>query len=126
MTIRLHSAAVFVTDLDRALLFYRDHLGLPLRRQGSFGAEFLEGETALGVHPAVHPDSKAMVGRHTGLTFHLEDVVGVCERLRSRGATVVAEPSQTAFGIMALVADPDGNVIALWEDKFPGGDGPAE
>ena len=53
----LYSVAVFVTDIDRALLFYRDHLGLPLLRQGSFGAEFLDGETRLGVHPAVHPDS---------------------------------------------------------------------
>lgn len=123
MPIHLHSAAIFVTDLDRALLFYRDHLGLPLRRQGSFGAEFLEGETALGVHPAVHPDSRAMVGRHTGLTFHTEDVVGLCERLEHRGVALVSPPSQTSFGIMALVADPDGNVVALWEDRFPDGDG---
>jgi predicted enzyme related to lactoylglutathione lyase len=64
-----------------------------------------------------------MVGRHTGLTFHTEDIVGRCEELKRRGVTIVAEPSQAGFGIMALVADPDGNVIALWEDKFPGGEG---
>ena len=122
MPLRLHSAAIFVTNMDRALLFYRDHLGLPVNRQGSFGAEFLDGETVLGVHPAVHPESRSMVGRHTGLTFHTDDVVGLCERLRQRGVTLVAEPSQTGFGIMALVADPDGNVLALWEDKFPGGE----
>ena len=58
----LYSVAVFVTDMDRALLFYRDHLGLPLLRQGSFGAEFLEGETRLGVHPAAHPDAQAHGG----------------------------------------------------------------
>ncbi len=121
MPIRLHSAAIFVSDIDRALVFYRDQLGLPLEKLGSFGAEFLDGETRLGVHPAVHPDAKAMVGRHTGLTFHADDVAGRCEALRARGAAIVAEPSQTGFGVMALVADPDGNVIALWEDKFPGG-----
>ncbi|MGH7585080.1 MAG: VOC family protein [Gemmatimonadales bacterium] len=123
MPMRLHSAAIFVSDMDRALVFYRDHLGLPLEKLGSFGAEFLDGETRLGVHPAVHPEAKAMVGRHTGLTFHTEDLVAVCEGLRARGANVVAEPSRTGFGIMALVADPDGNVIALWEDKFPDGGG---
>ena len=120
MPIRLHSAAIFVSDLDRALVFYRDHLGLPLGSLGSFGAEFLEGETRLGVHPAVHADAKAMVGRHTGLTFHADDVPARCDALRARGVTIVAEPSQTAFGVMALVADPDGNVLALWEDRFPG------
>ena len=115
----LYSVAVFVTDMDRALLFYRDHLGLPLLRQGSFGAEFLDGETRLGVHPAVHPDSLALVGRHTGVTFHVEDLLDYCERLHQRGVKFMAEPTQQGFGIMALVADPDGNIFALWEDKVP-------
>jgi len=53
---------VFVSNLDRAVEFYRDALGLPLGNQGSFGAEFLDGEVRLSVHPAVHPDSKALVG----------------------------------------------------------------
>jgi len=33
----------------------------------------------------------------------------------------MAEPTQQAFGIMALVADPDGNIFALWEDKIAEG-----
>jgi lactoylglutathione lyase len=115
----LYSVAVFVTDLDRALLFYRDHLGLPLLRQGSFGAEFLDGETRLGVHPAVHADAQALVGRHTGVTLHVENLLDYCERLHQRGVKFVAEPTQQGFGIMAMVADPDGNIFALWEDKVP-------
>jgi predicted enzyme related to lactoylglutathione lyase len=115
----LYSVAVFVSDMDRALLFYRDHLGLPLLRQGAFGAEFLDGETRLGVHPAAHPDAQAMVGRHTGVTFHVENLLAYCERLHERGVHFVTEPTQQAFGIMAMVADPDGNIFALWEDKPP-------
>ena len=115
----LHSVAIFVTDIDRAKRFYRDDLELPLIREGSFGAEFLEGETRLGVHPAVHPDSLALVGRHTGVTFHVEDLLDYCERLHQRGVKFVAEPTQQGFGIMAMVADPDGNIFALWEDKVP-------
>ena len=30
-----------------------------------------------------------------------------------------AEPTQQSWGIMAMVADPDGNVLALWEDQLP-------
>lgn len=118
-TPKLYSVAVFVSDMDRALLFYRDHLGLPLLRQGSFGAEFLDGETRLGVHPAVHPNALAMVGRDTGVTLHVEDLLAYCERLHARGVRFITEPTQQGFGIMALVADPDGNVLALWEDKPP-------
>jgi lactoylglutathione lyase len=115
MEISLYSAAVFVNDLDRAVEFYRDMLGLPLRARGSFGAEFLEGETRLGVHPAAHPDARAMVGRHTGLTFRVDGLLHLCGDLHARGVRFLAEPTEQEWGIMALVADPDGNVLALWE-----------
>src|SRR5688500_17361929 len=52
----LYSVAIFVNDIARAVEFYRDTLGLPMTKQGSFGAEFLEGETHVGVHPAMHPE----------------------------------------------------------------------
>src|SRR5688572_10690382 len=64
MTPTLHSIAIFVHDIARAVTFYRDTLGLPLTKQGSFGAEFLEGETHLSVHPAVHKDARSLVGAH--------------------------------------------------------------
>ena len=115
----LYSVAVFVTDIEKAKQFYRDHLELPLLREGSFGAEFLDGPTRLGVHPAVHAEAEAMVGRHTGFTLHVEGILGYCERLHQRGVKFVAEPTQQGFGIMAMVADPDGNIFALWEDKVP-------
>jgi predicted enzyme related to lactoylglutathione lyase len=115
----LYSVAVFVTDIERAKLFYRDALGLPMLSEGSFGAEFLDGPTRLGVHPAIHPDARAMVGRHTGFTLRVEDILQYCERLHERGVKFVAEPTRQAFGVMAMVADPDGNVLALWDPKAP-------
>ena len=42
----LYSVAIFVTDIERAKTFYRDHLGLSLVKEGSFGAEFCEGGTS--------------------------------------------------------------------------------
>ncbi|MBL8979429.1 MAG: VOC family protein [Gemmatimonadetes bacterium] len=115
----LHSIAIFVSDLERAKRFYRDDLELPLLREGSFGAEFLEGPTHLGVHPAVHPDARAMVGRHTGITLHVSGLLGFCERLHERGVRFINEPTRQAFGVMAMIADPDGNVFALWDDHIP-------
>lgn len=117
MTPTLHSIAVFVTDLERARIFYQDQLGLLVNKAGSFGFEFLDGPPHLGVHPAQHPDAVAMVGRHTGLTFEVANLLDFCSRLGEQGVRFVAEPTQQGFGIMAMVADPDGNVIALWEDN---------
>ena len=104
ITPALHSIAIFVTDIPRAVNFYRDKLGLPLTRQGSFGAEFLEGDTHMSVHPAVHKDA---------------ELLHFCGVLHDRGVQFITEPTQQSWGIMAMVADPDGNVLALWEDKMP-------
>lgn len=117
MTPDLHSIAVFVTDLERARAFYEDALGLPLVAKGSFGFQFLERAPHLSVHPAEHPNARAMVGRETGLTFRVADLLELCNRLGERGVPFLTEPTQQGFGIMAMVADPDGNVLALWEDN---------
>ena len=117
MTPALHSFAIFVHNIARAREFYVDALGLPVVASGSFGIQLLESTPHLSVHPAEHPDAKAMVGRHTGVTFEVTDLVAFCSALGERGVKFVAEPTQQGFGIMALVADPDGNVLALWEDN---------
>jgi lactoylglutathione lyase len=119
MSPSLYSVAIFVTDIGRAIEFYRDTLGLPLTKQGSFGAELLEGETHIGVHPAIHREAKSLVGRHTGITLFVPDLLHVCGVLHDRGVRFVTEPTQQSWGIMAMVADPDGNMLALWEDKIP-------
>lgn len=115
----LYSVAVFVTDIERAKRFYRDHLELPMTKEGSFGAEFLEGPTHLGVHPAVHPEARALVGRHTGLTLHVSGILDYCERLHERGVRFITEPTKSGFGVMAMISDPDGNIFALWDDQLP-------
>ena len=119
MTPILYSVAIFVHDIDRAVEFYRDTLGLPMTKHGSFGAEFLEGDTHVGVHPAVHPQAKALVGRHTGITLFVPDLLHYCGVLHDRAVRFLAEPTQQSWGIMAMISDPDGNVLALWEDKMP-------
>jgi lactoylglutathione lyase len=115
----LYSVAIFVHDIDRAVQFYHDTLGLAMTKHGSFGAEFLEGETHVAVHPAVHAEAKALVGRHTGITLFVPDLLHYCGVLHDRGVRFLAEPTQQSWGIMAMISDPDGNVLALWEDKLP-------
>jgi lactoylglutathione lyase len=117
----LYSVAIFVRDIGRAVEFYRDTLGLPMTKHGAFGAEFLEGDTHLGVHPAVHPEAKGLVGRHTGITLFVPDLLHYCGVLHDRAVRFLTEPTQQSWGIMAMIADPDGNVLALWEDKLPEG-----
>lgn len=119
----LYGIAVFVNDITRATEFYRDTLGLPVTKQGSFGLELFEGPTHVGIHPAVHPDAGKLVGRHTGITLYVPDLLHYCGVLHDRRVRFVAEPTQQSWGIMAMIADPDGNVLALWEDRLPDSEG---
>ena len=116
-TVGRHCGASRYDVTPEVVAFYEDALGLPLRARGSFGLQFLEAPPHLGVHPAQHPDATAMVGRHTGLTLEVPGLLEFCSRLGELGVRFVAEPTQQGFGIMAMVADPDGNVLALWEDN---------
>lgn len=42
----------FVTDMNKAVKFYRDTLGLQLRFESPGWSEFATGETTLALHPA--------------------------------------------------------------------------
>jgi predicted enzyme related to lactoylglutathione lyase len=112
----LYSIAIFVTDIDRAVTFYETTLGLPLRTRGSFGAEFFPDGPRVSIHPAQHPNARAMVGRETGVTLHIaEGLLDYCSRLMDAGVKFVQEPTEQSWGIMAMIADPDGNRLALWQ-----------
>mgnify|MGYP001259441650 CR=1 FL=1 len=115
----MHSIAVFVKDIDRAIEFYRDTLGLHVNKQGSFGAELLAEPPHLSVHPANHPDSIPLVGRHTGITFYVPGLLHYCGDRHAKGVKFITEPTQMSWGIMAMIADPEGNIYALWEDELP-------
>ena len=117
---RVHSFAIFVNNLDQATIFYRDTLGLPVSKQGSFGLELFLEPPHLGVHPAAHPDAKTLVGRHTGITLYVPGLLHFCGILHDRGVRFVSEPTQMSWGVMAMIADPEDNIFALWEDKMPG------
>lgn len=119
---QVQSFAIFVNDLDRATVFYRDILELPVNKQGSFGLELFTQPPHLGVHPAVHPDAKVLVGRHTGVTLYTPGLLHFCGVLHERGVRFVSEPTQMAWGVMAMIADPEDNIFALWEDKMPEND----
>jgi len=46
---KLNYSIEFVADMDRAVKFYRDVLGLPLKFQSTGWSEFSTGETSLGL-----------------------------------------------------------------------------
>ncbi len=114
MAITLKNIVIFVTDLTRAKTFYADLLGLPVAGQSEMLMEFFPGAvTTLGVSLALHEDARSLIGRHTGLTLTVENIVALCEKLTGGGVHFVEPLESSPWGKMAVVQDFDGNMMAL-------------
>jgi predicted enzyme related to lactoylglutathione lyase len=116
--LRLSYANVFVTDLERAIDFYQNTLGLPLQfHDERFGfASFAPGGLRLGLArvEAGAAESQSLVGRHTGLGLGVRDLNATYQRLKARGVRFTMAPSKQPWGgFMAMLADPDGNIFYL-------------
>ena len=114
MSVTLKNFVIFVTDLDKARTFYVNFLGLPVAGHSEMLIEFFPGSsTTLGISLALNDDARSLVGRHTGITLKVENIVGVCETLAAGGAQFVEPLESSPWGRMAVVKDFDGNMIAL-------------
>ncbi len=117
-TLRVWYANVFVSDLERAIRFYRDVLGLALQQASpAHGyASFDAGPIRLGLARTEggSADGSAILGRHTGLGFGVADLERTYQLLREKGAAFTVPPERQPWGgFMALFRDPDGNVFYL-------------
>ncbi len=126
---RITVITVGVDDLERALRFYRDGLGLPTK--GIVGTEFEHGAVAFfdlqhGLKLAIWPrkdlahEAKVPLGPRSATEFALghnvaskAEVNAVMEQVRKAGATIT-DPPRDAFwgGYTGSFQDPDGHV---WE-----------
>jgi predicted enzyme related to lactoylglutathione lyase len=108
---------LFVGELDRAVEFYSQKLGLELQFSDSEHgyASLSAGPVTLGL-ALPGPDQEALLGRHTGIGLAVEDLVAEHKRLAALGVEFAMEPMKQPWGgFMALVADPDGNLLYLDE-----------
>ena len=114
MSVTMKNIVVFVTDLAKAKAFYVDQLGLPLAGQSEMLMEFFPGEkTTMGVALALQDESRKLVGRHTGITLKVEKIEQLCESLQAGGVRFVEPLESSPWGKMAVIADGDGNQLAL-------------
>ncbi|MBM3717916.1 MAG: VOC family protein [Actinobacteria bacterium] len=112
-TMQIGYVNVFVSDLERAISFYRDKLKLSLQFSSpDHGyASFSAGTVRLGI-ALPGADHANLLGRHTGIGLVVADLDAEFARLTSLGVQFPMPPTRQPWGgVMALVADPDGNVF---------------
>jgi len=104
----------WVTDMDRAVGFYRDMLGLPLtRRDGGNWAEFDSGGRRFALH-GVGEGQSVTPGGATAV-FSVDDLDQSKQRLSVRGVSFDHEGDVQGYARFASCRDPDGNTIQLIE-----------
>lgn len=113
----------YVEDLERAVAFYRDVLGVEHRFSDEAYAEFSSGSTKL----AFFPRSRVveLLGREAPsggspegeVVFLVDDVDGEARRLREAGVEILTGPVDRPWGHRTIhLLDPDGLVVELAQE----------
>lgn len=116
---KLAAARIFVRRLDEAADFYGRALGLKTKAMStSLGyVVFDVGGCDLVVEqvPAdAAAEDQAMVGRFSGLSFSVPDLVQTCQALSDQGLRFTSPPeAQPWGGQLATLLDPAGNALQL-------------
>lgn len=112
------NATIFVSDMDRAVDFYTNTLGLKLRmRADNHWAEVQAGaDLVIGLHPASPsappPGTQGCIQIGLNVTEPLEEVQ---KKLRAKGMDFTGEIVDSEPGRFASMEDPDGNQLYFWE-----------
>lgn len=106
---RLNYAIKFVSDMDAAVAFYRDTLGLTLAFQSPFWSEFETGETKLALHPASEENPAGSVQLGLGTT----DIDNFHAAGQAEGLLFTSPPTEVHGTRIARFRDMDGAEISV-------------
>ena len=102
---KLNYVIKFVGDMDRAVKFYRDVLGFPLKFESPGWSEFSTGETTLALHPA----SQEYPAGTTQLGFTVTDIQTFHEEMVGKGLQFSMRPTKQDYGgLLAEFVDSEG------------------
>jgi lactoylglutathione lyase len=126
---RMMHTMLRVTDLDRALHFYCDVLGMKLIRrkdypEGRFTLAFVglgdeSDSTVLELTHNWDTDKYDMGTAYGHIAIGVSDVYATCDQVKARGGKVVREagPMKGGRTVIAFVEDPDGYKIEILQDE---------
>ena len=103
--LKLSHVIEFVADMDAAVKFYRDAIGLPLKFQSPGWSEFATGETSFALHPA----SEAKPAGSIELGFTAGDLAKFHQEMGAKGVKFSMPPTKQEYGrMLAQFVDSEG------------------
>ena len=103
---------LWVEDMDRALAFYKNVMGLNVKSEHSKWSELTHGDAVI----ALHGGGKG-VFQKTGLNFEVKNLDEACNDVKSGGGSIVNPPMKIEEEPLARaeVVDTEGNAFSLYE-----------
>ena len=130
MTIKLSQCFIAVDDHDKALVFYRDVLGMEVRNDVGFeGMRWVtvgspaQPDVEIVLEPPLADPNASVADKQTmaellakgmlrGVIFATDDVDATFERVRAAGGEVLQEPVDQPYGVRdCAFRDPAGNML---------------
>ena len=112
-----------VRDMDSALRFYRDTIGLPLEESGDVSTEKVDGVKHLGLWPLADAAESCFGSREwpsnvtapqAWIEFDVEDVAAAAEELRAKGYQLLVAPKTEPWGqTVARLLSPEGIIVGV-------------
>jgi predicted enzyme related to lactoylglutathione lyase len=109
---------IMVSDVDKALAFYTEVLGLKLKKRYSEKyAEVEVGDFVLGLHIINAANTDVSIPNNLSVGFRVEDLEAVVAKLRGKGLTFSSSIEEGKGGWFINFQDPDSNPLYLWQRK---------
>ncbi|NIP61901.1 MAG: methylmalonyl-CoA epimerase [Nitrosopumilaceae archaeon] len=109
-----------VKDLDKSLEFYHDVIGLPIKKQRRSWIDLGTTGALISLHPASLTAGPVGSSFESGVVigFLVGDVKSAIDELKSKGISIYRDIQEREAGKNAIVTDPDGYLISLFEPSF--------
>lgn len=117
---------LLVSDLHKLVTFYKDILGMKVKRESEDWVELStkEGSTKLALHLKEKRTEDQLREEQAGgaikirtmlLGFNVSDLENVCRNLEGKGIKFHKKIKEESFGKHAIIEDPEGNLISMAE-----------
>lgn len=106
-----------VDDMNAAVAFYRDGLGLRLKFQD--GQRWSEFDAGNGTTIALSSYDESGLGvKGPVVVFQVSDAEGLAASLAARGADILARRDMGDHGRLIAIREPSGNTFQLFEKQI--------
>ena len=109
-----------VKDIDKSINFYHEIIGLPIKNQRRSWVDLGTSGALLSLHPASLTAEHIGSSIDNGITigFLVGDVKSSVDELKQKGVEIHRDIVERDAGKNAIVLDPDGYLVSLFEPSF--------